>query len=152
MKPTAWLLLPLSLLALPLAGQHENDRTAVAIAVSSALRTDPDLPDGETGFIPVPGMESAADEAARVVGGHVTTLEAAIRCGKLPSSCELVDAAVLIRVREPSISEDHAQVMATVWWETRSPRTPVAVKTVLVTLQREGSSWVVTKKELRTIT
>jgi hypothetical protein len=152
MKLNTWLILPLVLLALPLAGQQEDDRAAIAVATAKALRVDRDLPKGATGFISAPGMEEATRAAARALGGHVTTREAAIRCGKLPSTCDLVDAVVLIRVPEPAISGKSAQVLATVWFETRSARDPVAVRTIMVNLQREENGWIVTDQQLRVMT
>lgn len=149
------ILLLLSMLtgsALPLASLQAQDETAVATTTARALRADTELPNGPTRFIAAEGMEEVTQAVARALGGDVTTTEEAIRCGKLPSSCSLVDAVVLLRIDAPAISQNTAQVRATVWWATGIERIPVARKSMLVTLKRDAGKWVVTDQTLLEIT
>lgn len=153
MKRRIWLILPLLVFfASPTVGQQSDARSAIAVAAASALRADASLPRGPTRVLPAKDMEQAVSAVARALRGDVTTLEAARPCGKLPSSCRLVNATVLISVGKPTISGESAQLLAQVYWQTDSARQPVATKFVEVTLKRINGQWTVTDQEVLMIT
>jgi hypothetical protein len=146
----------------PLRAQGTADSVGVEVAAARAMRThqyvkgalaiDPGVaPSGQAPGLPVSGRERSparANTIAKAVGASLLSAARLLQC-RSGTRCSMTGAAALLVLSLPRFTDGEATITATIWQNAPSERQPVDYRTMLLTLSRTSTGWVVTnEKEL----
>lgn len=83
---------------------------------------------------------------------RVRSLEEVHHCGARPDSCQLEGVQTVLAFDAPASTGDSAIVRVSVWFRSRSTRSPVGTAEYLLCLKKRAGGWVVTSAKPTRIT